>query len=248
MPLWLVSLLLCWCFAGAALAGDILIAVASNFTKTAETLRQSFAAETGNTASLASGSTGKLQAQIAAGAPYDILLSADDAAASALAALGLAEDNSRFVYAEGRLALVGPVAGSGDDTPIDRLKAGDYRHIAIANPALAPYGRAARETLEALLLWPEAQPRIVTGENVAQALSLVLSGAAELGLVAAPGLSPGALRIWPVPEALHTPVRQEAVLLAHGADNAAARAFLDWLRGDAARGMIVAAGYGVPAQ
>ena len=121
------------------------------------------------------------------------------------------------------------------------------RFVAIANPDLAPYGVAAREVLQHLGLWDSLQPKIVMGQNVGQTFALVDSGAAELGFVALSALTGTDVggSQWIVPEDLHGPLRQDAILLTHGADNPAARAFLDYLKTPEARALIAASGYAV---
>lgn len=232
----------------AARAETSLAAISANFVETAEALLPLFHGATGHDLTLTTGSTGKLHAQIAAGAPFDILLSADAHTPAALIARGHAVPGSAFTYATGRLTLWS--ADPDRIGPDGRAALADpgLRYIAIANPDLAPYGIAARETLETLGLWDALQPNIVMGQNIGQTTSMVASGAAELGLVArASVLSPRAGITgsrWDVPETHHTPIRQDAVLLAHGAENPAARAFLDFLRGPQSMEVIARFGYG----
>lgn len=233
--------------AGRAQAEEALVAVATNFTEVLEGLAPKFTAATGHRIRVSGGSTGKLYAQIRNGAPFDILLAADQRRPELLenAALGVA--GSRFTYAVGKLAL-----WSADPARIGRngagvLRRGDFRRLALANPKLAPYGFAAQQTLTALGLWTALGDRIVQGQNVGQAHSLVATGNAELGFVALSAvMSPrNALKgsWWEVPADLYQPIRQDAVLLSRAKDNAAARAFLGYLRGAAARKIIAAFGY-----
>ena len=221
--------------AGAASKGEALVAVAANFARVAESLKPVFEASTGYSVIFASGSTGKLYAQITNGAPYDMLLAADQMRPQLLEQAGLGWE--RQTYARGLLTLWQPETGGiGEDT----LRQGDFVHLAIANPALAPYGLAAREALMAMGLWEALQGRIVMGQNVGQAFALVASGNAELGLVAqsyATGQGAG----WPVPEGLYSPILQDAVLLS---DNPAAVAFMAFLATEPAQEIIRAAGYG----
>lgn len=224
------------------------IAVATNFLATAEALARGFEAESGHQLSFTAGATGKLYAQITAGAPFDAFLAADQARPERLEIEGLAVRGSRFTYATGRLALWSAAPGRiGADGP-DILAAGDFRALAIANPDLAPYGAAAREVLEGLGLWERLLPKVVMGQNIGQTLALVATGNAEIGIVAlAALLTPGQAlggSLWEVPEALHSPIRQDAALLERGRENAAARDFLDYLRGPEARGLIASFGYG----
>lgn len=243
----------CVCTASFAIPGKVradeaLAAVATNFAEVIEALAPGFEAASGHRLRLASGSTGKLYAQIVNGAPFDIFLAADQRRPELLAASNGAVQGSRFTYAIGRLALWSPDADriSGDGANV--LRRGDFRHLAIANPKLAPYGIAAKQTLEELDLWAALQEKIVQGENIGQAFALVATGNAEVGFVALSAvLSPRNRNTgsrWEVPTQMYRPIRQDAVLLAHGADNAAARAFLVYIKGDKARKVIAAFGYG----
>ena len=159
----------------------------------------------------------------------------------------MAVAGSRFTYAVGRLALwsADPDLIQGDGAEL--LRSGRFRHLAIANPELAPYGAATRETLEALGLWREVAPKIVLGTNVGQTLQLVATRNAELGFVAVAQLAGlaganGGSR-WDVPPGLHGPIKQDAVLLERARSNEAARAFLDFLKGPEARAILRAHGY-----
>lgn len=232
--------------ATACAAAEVRVAVASNFTAPMTRIAADFAVATGHRAVVSAGSTGRFQAQIAAGAPYDVLLAADDLAPRRLVAEGLAVEGTRFTYALGRLVLWSSDAGVVDDAGAV-LGTGRFRHLAIADPKVAPYGRAALQVLRGLGLDQTLAPRLVTGENVAQAFQFVATGHATLGFVALaqvaePGRPAGG-SMWLVPETLHEPIRQDAVLLQPGRDNAAARALLDYLRRDAARATIRAYGY-----
>jgi molybdate transport system substrate-binding protein len=249
MPLrpFLLSVLLV-CAPLAARADTALAAVAANFAEAAETLVPLFRAATGHDITLTTGSTGKLYAQIGAGAPFDLLLSADAATPARLLAEGRAVAGTDFTYAVGRLTLWSADPGRIGAEGRAALEDAALRFVAIANPELAPYGVAAREALVSMGLWEALQPRIVMGQNIGQTHSLVASGAAELGLVALSAvLSPRNAITgsrWDVPQVMFAPIRQDAVLLDHGADNAAARAFLEFLRGPEAAGVIAAFGYG----
>ena len=235
--------------AAPAAADEALVAVAANFAEVAEALRTEFERNTGHTVILTSGSTGKLYAQIAQGAPFHALLSADQKTPARLEAEGHAVAGTRFTYAIGRLALwsadpqrIGADARAALTDP-------GLRFVAIANPALAPYGMAARETLEALGLWDALRPNIVMGENIGQAHAMVASGNAELGFVALSALmsrraAAGGSR-WEVPQDLFTPIRQDALLLTAGRGHPAAVAFLSLLRSQQARRVIGTYGYAV---
>ena len=227
-------------------APQALLAVASNFSALSKDLADAFAAEHPGTVAITSGSTGKLCTQIQNGAPFDVFLSADRVHPEKLVAEGHAIATTRFTYAIGRLALYSktlPVAAQGAEV----LKATTVQHVSIANPETAPYGVAAVEALKALKQWDLLNARVVYGENIAQAFQFTQSGAAELGFVAyAQVLKEDATRYWLVPETLHTPLMQDAVLLKHGEKNETARAFLAYLQTDAARDLIARSGYRVP--
>lgn len=241
--LWFAALLIAVNPAGA-LAESATIAVASNFATTAEQLAASYMAASGDDLSIVSGASGKLFAQIAAGAPFDAMLSADQETPFKLAKDGLGLTDNRFTYARGLLALW--TARQGVDLSDPKAALLGARHIAIANPDLAPYGKAASETIERLGLSAALSGHIVTGENIGQAQSMVASGAAEMGFVAASGLGSKGGSYWIVPEDMHSPLLQDAILLTRGKDNMAAIGFLAYLRSPVGRAGIAAAGYGVP--
>ena len=230
-----------------ARADEATVAVAANFTEVIEELETIFEAATDHTLTVTSGSTGKLYAQIKQGAPFDILMAADQARPERLESEGDAVSGSRFTYAIGQLVLWSPDAEriSADGRAV--LKVADFDHLAIANPDLAPYGLAAKQTLQHFGLWDALQPKLVMGQNIGQAFSMVATGNAQLGLVAksyavsARNETPGSR--WDVPIDAHEPIRQDALILKRAADNPAARAFADFLRSDAAREVITRFGY-----
>ena len=236
---------------GSARAETALVAVATNFVPLAEEFASDYAAGSGHQIIITGGSTGKLYAQITEGAPFDVLLSADAAIPARLLAEGLAVPDSGFTYATGQLALWSAdparIGADGSDAVdgVAALSDPDLRFVAIANPALAPYGVAAQETLVALGLWDSLQAKLVRGQNVGQAFALVDSGAAEVGFVALSAVLADGVggSHWRVPADLHAPIRQDAVLLDHGSGNLAAQGFLDYLRTTQVRGSIAAAGY-----
>lgn len=219
------------------------VAVAANFQAPARELATLFGKRSGHRARLSFGSTGQLYAQVRAGAPYAALLAADAERPARLEAEGLAVPGSRFTYAIGRLVLYSPTPGLA----LERgaiLSTGGYRHLAIADPRLAPYGAAAWQVMERLAVLDAARPRLVKGQSIAQAWQFVASGNAEFGFVALAqlGNAPEGSR-WPVPAELHDPIEQQAVLVA---DNEPARGFLEFLRSAEARRLIEGYGYAVP--
>jgi molybdate transport system substrate-binding protein len=233
--------------AWAAHAGEVHVAVATNFAVTSEVIGRDFSAASGHRVVISSGSSGKLAAQIESGAPFEVFLSADAARPRHLEERGLAVAGSRFPYALGRLVLWSAKPDFVD--PTGDVLAGDaFRHLAIANPELAPYGAAAREVLLRLGHWQRLEPRLVRGEDIGQTFQFVATGNAELGFVALAqlvGRADGSR--WLVPEELHAPIEQQAALLVPGARDEAARAFAAYLRSQAARARIERAGYGLPA-
>jgi len=243
----LIALLLACILPSTVSAAAVRAAVAANFAGTLKELARGFEAETGHRVQISSGSTGKHYAQIRNGAAFDVFLAADSIRPARLESEGVGVAGSRFTYAVGRLALWVP-GSRPPAAPEEYLGTADIRRLAIANPRLAPYGQAAREALEAWQLWVPMQPRLVLGENAAQAFQFVATGNAPVGLVAlshlrAAGVPDTAFRL--VPDGLHQPIRQQALLLRSGV---AAEAFLQYLQGDGAVSLIRAAGYLVPVE
>ena len=233
----------------AARADQTLIAVAANFVEVIEELKPLFEKTSGHKLQSTTGSTGKLYAQIKEGAPFHVLLSADALTPERIEKEQLAVGGSRFTYAIGKLTLWSADQGRIGSDGLAALNASDVRHIAIANPDLAPYGLAARETLQSLNLWDTLRPKIVMGQNIGQAYSMVATGNAQLGFVALSAvLSPREKSKgsrWDVPQNLFTPIRQDAVLLNAGARNKAAIAFMKFLKTPDVRAVIERYGYGI---
>ena len=232
--------------AGSALADEVQVAVAANFTAPMQKIAAEFTRDTGHKAQLAFGATGKFYAQIINGAPFEVFLSADDETPARLEQEGHAVAGSRYTYAIGRLVLWSPQAGKVDAQG-DILKRGGIRRLALANPKTTPYGAAAVETLQKLGVLAQLQSTFVQAENIAQTYQFVGTGNAELGFVALSQvwqdgkLSGGSG--WIVPASLHQPIRQDAQLLRNGSGKPAAAALLDYLRGDKARRIIKTYGY-----
>ena len=232
--------------ASAARADEVSVAVAANFTAPMQRIAADFEKATGHKARLVFGSTGKFYAQIKSGAPFQVLLAADDETPARLAREGDGVAGSQFTYAIGRLVLWSPRPGLVDDKG-EVLRAGRFEHLAIANPKLAPYGLAAMETLKALGLADALQPRLVTGESITQAQQFVVSGSAELGFIAFAQIHRDGRLIdgshWLVPARLHTPIRQDALVLDKGKGSAAVAALMDYLKSPAALAVIRTYGY-----
>ena len=229
-----------------SIADEITVAVASNFSSAAREIAQQFESISGHKVLLAFGSTGKHYAQIKNGAPFDAFVAADLQRPKLLEEQGIAKAGSRFTYAVGKLVLWSP-----DPVLVDNegkvLGQGNFRHLAMANPKLAPYGKAAQQIMQAGDFWRKLQGKIVRGENISQAFQFVKSGNAELGFIAFSQLKqPGvALKgsFWQPPKSLYDPIEQQAVLLR---DNIVARDFLAFLQSETAREIIKAYGYDTP--
>jgi molybdate transport system substrate-binding protein len=229
-----------------ARAEQVRVAVAANFAAPAQRIAAEFEKDTRHKALISVGATGKFYAQITQGAPFDVFLSADDETPARLVADGAAVADSRFTYALGRLVLWSAQPGFVDDQGAV-LRRGAFRHLALANPKTAPYGSAAVEVMKAMGVQGALSPKFVQGENIAQTMQFVASGNAELGFVALSqvwqdGRVTGG-SAWRVPASLHTPIRQDAVLLAGARNNPAALALLRYLKGDKTRALIADFGY-----
>jgi len=225
-----------------AIAGQTNVAVAANFTEPAKEIAALFKQKTGHEAILSFGASGAFFTQITHDAPFQVFLSADRERPTMAVEQGFAERGTQFTYAIGKLALWSRVVDVTDGE--QALKAGNFLKLAIANPAAAPYGAAAVEALKALDLYDALRPKIVQGSNIAQAFQFVDTRNAEVGFVALAqlhGVSGGTQ--WLVPAKLHSPIRQDAVLLKKGAENEASKAFLEFLKGLESREIIERFGY-----
>jgi molybdate transport system substrate-binding protein len=231
-----------------AAAEQLSIAVASNFTAPMREIALEFEKATGHQLRISYGSSGKFFAQISHGAPFQVFLSADQAKPAALCDAGLAVPASRFSYAIGALALWSPESNAVDEQGAI-LRTGNFNKLAIANPLLAPYGRAAVEVLKRLKLDEVTREKWVTGENIAQTYQYVSTGNAEIGFVAVSQvIENGSLKsgsAWLLPSDLYTPIKQDAVLLTSAKDNQVAKAFITYLKGSEAQEIIRAYGYSV---
>ena len=229
-------------------AEDISVAVAANFTAPMKLIAAEFEKDSGYKVVASFGSTGKFYAQIKNGAPFEILLAADNETPSKLVKENVGTSASQFTYAVGKLVLWSAKPGLVDSTG-SVLKKGDFAHLALADPKLAPYGAAAVQTLKALGILEALQPKIVTAESIAQAYQFVGSGNAELGFVALSQLrkddKDGKLEgsSWLVPANLYSPIRQDAVILEPGKGKATVEALMKFLKGDKARAIIKSFGY-----
>ena len=233
--------------AGPALAAETQVAVAANFTEPAKEIATAFKAATGHTATLSFGSSGQFYSQMAHGAPYEVFLSADAERPAKAEQDGLGVAGTRFTYAIGRLVLYSKTPGLVDGKGAV-LGTARFNKLAIADPATAPYGAAAVQTLQRLGVYAAVKPRVVIGSSITQAYQFVETGAAELGFVALSQVInvPGGSR-WVAPAADHAPINQQAILLDTGQANVAAKAFLTFLKGPQAVAIIKKYGYEVPA-
>lgn len=242
----LASMVIAMAGAAAAHAAEVQVAVAANFAAPMQKIAAEFEKDTGHQTRLAFGATGKFYAQVRNGAPFEVLLAADDETPARLEKEGQGVPGSRLTYAIGRLVLWSAQAGYVDAKG-EILKTGNFKHLAIANPKTAPYGAAALSAMKKLNLAEALQPKLVQGENIAQAHQFVSTGNAQLGFVALSQVyQDGKIAsgsAWIVPATYHEPIRQDALVLAKGAANLAAKALLDYLKSDKAKGIIRAYGY-----
>ncbi|SDT91712.1 molybdate transport system substrate-binding protein [Pseudomonas pohangensis] len=243
----LAGLISLFCFTSSTYAAEVSVALAANFSAPMQKIAAAFEQDTGHKAVLSTGATGKFYAQIRHGAPFQLLLAADQTTPERLEREGLAVAGTRFTYAIGQLVLWSTEPGLVDAEGAV-LRSERFTRIALADPKLAPYGAAALETLDKLGLRQQLQSKFVQGENIAQTYQFVASGNAPLGFVALSQVfADGRIRegsAWIVPAELHSPLLQDAVILKAGADNPAALALADYLRGEKARSIMQSYGYG----
>lgn len=230
-----------------ARAAEVVAAVAANFGPVMARIKPAFEPASGHQLIVVLGSSGKFLQQIQQGAPFDVFLSADVERPELLAKSNLGVPASRFTYAIGRLVLWSPQAGAFSDGEA-YLKAGAFRHLAIANPVVAPYGVAAQQVLERLGLWSGLEDKIVRAEDIGQVYAMAGSGAAAAAFVACSavlaGDKPGSQ--WLVPHDMYSPLKQDAILITRAENNPAAKALLDYLKTPAAREVIESLGYDLP--
>lgn len=229
--------------AGPAPASDIKVAVAANFSDTAKDLAAAFRKKTGHTVTMSFGSSGNFLSQIEQGAPFEVFLSADAERPVKLESEGLGVKGTRFVYAYGTLVLWSATPGFVDSKGAV-LSKGQFEHLSIADPAAAPYGVAAVETMKRLGLYDTLQPKIIKGASIAQAYAFVGSRSAELGFVAlSQVIKDTSGSRWIVPQQDYTPIDQQAILLKPGENDPVARAYLAFLKSPEAVKIIRSYGY-----
>lgn len=232
---------------GAVQADTLNIAVASNFVNTMKVLSKAFENSSGYRLRISSASTGKLYMQIQQGAPFDVLLAADEKRPDMLLAENMADQASAYVYSIGKLVFISSIQTDGEC--LDVLRSPDLKRLSIANPKTAPYGFAARQVMERLGVWSQLESRLVMGGNVAQALQFVSTGNAQAGFIARPMVTEGeehdSACIWNVPADMHSPLKQKMVLLNKAKNKASAWVFFRFMHSDEARKIIKAEGYDV---
>ena len=234
--------------ASAINAAEVSVAVAANFTAPIQIIAANFEKETGHKVQAAFGATGKFYAQIKNGAPFEVLLSADDETPARLIRENAALAGSQFTYAMGKLVLWSAKPAFVDSAGAV-LKNGGFSHLAIANPKLAPYGAAGVEVMKAMGVFDVLQPKLVTGESIGQTHQFVSTGNAPLGFVAlSQVLKDGKMEgsAWIVPSTLYSPIRQDAVMLEKGRGKPAAEAWLKYLKSDKTKAVIQSFGYELP--
>lgn len=202
----------------------------------------------GGTVSLVFGSTGRLAAQIEQGAPADVFFAADEAVVAGLTARGIVLGPTATLYAQGRLVLATSRRLDAKLSTLPDLLDRRVRHVAIANPRHAPYGRAAQQALERVGIWPAVRPKLVYGENVRQALQFVQTGAAEAGIVAWSIVEVPEVAWTPVDPRLHAPLNQVAVVVARSPHRERASAFLRFVTGAEGRAVLRRYGFVLPGE
>lgn len=242
----LTSFILLCLFCCQVSAAEVNVAVAANFTAPMKRIAEEFEKETGHKTVLSYGATGRFYAQITNGAPFDVFLSADDETPAKLEKEGAAVAATRFTYATGRLVLWSAKPGLVDEKAAVLVR-NEFKYLAIAAPKLAPYGAAAMETLTKIGMLPLMQAKLVTGESIGQTYSMISSGNADLGFVAMSQVFEDNRLIsgsaWVVPAHLHSPLKQDAVLLARGKSNPAALQLLTFMKSGQARAIMNSFGY-----
>ncbi|PYF11247.1 molybdate transport system substrate-binding protein [Rhodobacter viridis] len=236
------ALALVMALAVPAAAGEVIAAVAANFTEPAKEIATLFTQKTGHTVTYTFGPSGQFYTQITQGAPFEVFLSADASRPKKAIEEGYAVAGTDFTYAVGKLVL-----WSADPAKVDakgEVLKSDLEHVAIADPKSAPYGAAAIEVMQKLGVYEALEPKLVTGKSITQAYEFAATGNAPVGFVAYSqviGKEGGSS--WMVPQDLYKPIKQDAVLLKTGAEDEAAKAYLDFLKSPEALEIIKKYGY-----
>ena len=242
-----ISFVLLFSLSGSLCAAELSIAVASNFKYTLQKIAADFKLKTGHELIISSASSGKLYAQIKHGAPFDVFMSADEKLPDLLIRDKIASSESAYIYALGKLVLISNIETRGDCK--NAITSNRLKHLAIANPEIAPYGLAAKQVLQKLDLWQQLQSRIVMGENAAQTLQFVFTKNADAGFIARSMLNMGVqidyACIWDVPTDMYSPIKQKMVVLNKAKGKPAALTFIQYMQSVTAKEIIKASGYDV---
>lgn len=231
---------------GSKTGRTLIVGAASDVQFAFEEIAPLFRQEKGIEVQFTFGGSGSLARQIENGAPIDVFVAADEDFVAQLQQQGLILDDTRRVYALGHLALVtNRAAGAGVTRPEDLIRP-EVKHVAIANPDIAPYGRAAHQALERAGLWDQIKPKLVYGENVRQALQFVQAGDAEAGFVAASLAGVPEVTSMLVDGALYDPLRQTLAVVRSTRNEAAAREFVGFLTGTRGAGIMKKYGFDLP--
>lgn len=227
-------------------AEQINIAVASNFIKPMKKIVQIYEKQSGHKVVMSFGSSGKFFAQISHGAPYHIFFSADQEKIIALEKANLIIKNSRFTYAIGALVLWSPTEGYFTDGAAF-LADGHFKKLAMANPKLAPYGRAAQEVLAYTSLSEQVRTKQVIAENIAQAFQFATTGNAEIGLIAlSQVMNNGVISSgssWVIPHSYYQPIKQDAAILKRAKNNQVSQDFIAFMRSSEVKSIMTSFGY-----
>jgi molybdate transport system substrate-binding protein len=238
-------------FAASAHAGKITIAAAADLKFAMDEIVASFKKSSpGDELEVIYGSSGKFHTQLQQGAPYDLFFSADIAFPRELAQNGLAASDVK-PYAFGRIVLWSANLDASKMT-LDSLTDMQIKHIAIANPKHAPYGKRAEEALRASGLWEKVEPRLVYGENIAHTAQFVQTGNAEVGIIAlALAVNPELASkggYWLIPDNLHEPLEQGFIITKRAAGNALAQRFANYMGSKPARAVMTRYGFVLPGE
>lgn len=232
---------------------EIAVAAAADLKFAMTDVAGQYEKQTGNKVNVTYGSSGNFFSQLQNGAPFDLFFSADIDYAQKLDAAGLAEPGTLYLYAIGRIAIWTPPDSKVDVATLGWKALLDERvqKIAIANPEHAPYGRAAVAAMQKAGIYDQLKPKLVYGDNISQATQFVQSGSAQAGIVAlslaiSAGMKDG--KRWDIPEDMHPPIEQTAILMKNAKNKEAARAFLDFVKTDGARATLTKYGFTFPAK
>jgi molybdate transport system substrate-binding protein len=248
-----VCVVAAWLQAIPARGQEIAVAAAADLKFAMTDVAGQYEKQTGNKVNVTYGSSGNFFSQLQNGAPFDLFFSADIDYARKLDAAGLAEPGTLYLYAIGRITIWTPPDSKVDVTALGWKGLLDERvqKIAIANPEHAPYGRAAIAAMQKAGIYEEVKSKLVYGDNISQAAQFVQSGSAQAGIVAlslaiSAGMKDG--KRWDIPEDMHPPIEQAAILMKNAKNKEAARAFLDFVKSDGARATLAKYGFTFPAK